>query len=98
MLKCTKFPVNSKKIKMITEKSFEMIAIDYQPFSIVDDRGFRNFVAELENRYTLPSRKTLSQKSVPEMNERIKMELRTEILTDVKNAKLVLFRFDMWST
>lgn len=91
MSKCTKFPINSKKAKIITDKLVEMIAVDYQPFSIVEDRGFKNFVAELDNRYTLPSRKTLSHILVTEMYESIKMQLKTEIQTDMINAKSVSF-------
>ena len=34
-----------------------MIALDSQPFSIVEDRGFTRLVRELEPRCSLPSRK-----------------------------------------
>ena len=34
-----------------------MIVKDTQPFSIVDDQGFRDFVAILDPNYVLPTRK-----------------------------------------
>lgn len=58
--KAIKFPSDGAvKAKGITRKLMEMIAIDDQPFSIVEDVGFRRFVAKLEPRYTLPGRKYL---------------------------------------
>ncbi|CAB0019754.1 unnamed protein product, partial [Nesidiocoris tenuis] len=38
---------------------------DYQPFSIVEDFGFRKFVEELNPSYHLPNRKTISQSLLP---------------------------------
>jgi len=34
----------------------EMIAIDAQPYSIVEDPGFTNYSKALDSRYNLPSR------------------------------------------
>lgn len=44
----------------IDEELAKMIATDFQPFSIVEDRGFKSFVKTLNPTYNLPSRKTLS--------------------------------------
>ena len=44
-----------------------MIALDFQPFSIVEDLGFRQLLEHLEPRYSLPSRKYFSEKIIPEM-------------------------------
>ncbi|KAL0812030.1 hypothetical protein ABMA28_009424 [Loxostege sticticalis] len=37
-----------------------MMTLDFQPFSIVEDEGFKEFVAAVNPSYELPSRKTLS--------------------------------------
>jgi hypothetical protein len=37
----------------------KMIATDFQPFSIVEHRGFRKYSNSLNPMYTIPSRKTL---------------------------------------
>lgn len=36
-----------------------MICKDFQPFSVVEDDGFKNFIKLLDPRYNLPSRTTL---------------------------------------
>ena len=38
-----------------------MIAMDYQPFSIVEDQGFIKLLAELEPRYVTPSTKYFNE-------------------------------------
>lgn len=42
-----------------------MIITDLQPFSIVEDEGFINFVSGLDPAYKLPNRKTLSKYLLP---------------------------------
>ncbi|XP_030284370.1 zinc finger BED domain-containing protein 1-like [Sparus aurata] len=44
-----------------------MVIWDLQPFSIVEDRGFRAFTKTLDLSYTLPGRKTLSKILVPQL-------------------------------
>ena len=39
-----------------------MIAIDFQPFSIVEDEGFKRLLRILDKRYQLPCRKQFSEK------------------------------------
>lgn len=67
MPKSEKCSVNNKKAKLITERIVEMIDLDYQPISIVEDYGFKKVIAAAEDRYVLPSRKLLSQKLIPEL-------------------------------
>lgn len=47
--------------KKIDEALIQMITLDVQPFKIVDDVGFKNFVHCLDPKYDLPSRTTLRQ-------------------------------------
>lgn len=47
----------------IDEELAKMIALDFQPFSVVDDKGFRKFIHALNPTYAIPSRKTLPKKS-----------------------------------
>ena len=39
----------------------QMICTDMQLFSIVEDRGFRAFCNALDNRYELPSKRTITR-------------------------------------
>jgi hypothetical protein len=43
----------------------EFIALDNQPFSVVNDVGFRQLVL---HRYTLPSRRYFSDVALPELH------------------------------
>ncbi|KAL4141547.1 hypothetical protein QTP88_004172 [Uroleucon formosanum] len=56
MSKSEKFSTSNKKAKLITNKIVEMIALDYQPISIVEDYGFKRVIAAAEDRFVLPSR------------------------------------------
>lgn len=48
----------------------KMTALDFQPFSVVGDKGFRKFIHALNPMYAIPSRKTLSQKIIPSLYDR----------------------------
>jgi hypothetical protein len=37
-----------------------MIVLDFQPFSVVEDSGFREFAQALDASFDLPSRKSLA--------------------------------------
>ena len=46
-----------------------MMAVDYQPYSLVGDAGFRKVLKVAEPRYILPSRITFSRSIIPNMYE-----------------------------
>ena len=52
-----------------------MVCHDLQPYSIVDDIGFRDFVHTLEPRYKLPTRHALSNEIVPALYEKVRGEV-----------------------
>ncbi len=59
------FSRDNEKAKAINDKVMEFIAVDDQPFSVVENPGFRKLIAHLEPRYTLPSRRFFSDVSLP---------------------------------
>lgn len=59
------FPRDSEKAKAINDKVMEFIALDDQPFCVVENPGFRALIAHLEPHYTLPSRRFFSDVSPP---------------------------------
>jgi len=67
--KNTKLAFDSPRAKLITQKITEMIALDIQPLSIVEDHGLKNLLAVTEERCQIPSRKTFVDKLIPEMYE-----------------------------
>jgi len=68
-----------------------MIALDCHPFSIVDDEGFINLIRQLEPRYTIPSRKYITEKVVT----KIYMDLKEKVSCGVEYFS---FTTDVWST
>lgn len=58
-------PISVMKTKNINDQLLKMIVKEYFPFSIVEDKEFKNFVRLLCPAYTLPSRKTLTNSTMP---------------------------------
>ena len=71
-----------------------MIALDDQPFNVVNNRGFRRVVAALEPRYTLPSDKYFRTSLIPDL-----FKMMSAKLTDVlASARFISFTTDSWTT
>lgn len=51
----SKYPKSSARWKTLNVKLLKMIVLDYQPFSVVNDAGFREYSNALDPRYELPS-------------------------------------------
>ncbi|XP_040582127.1 zinc finger BED domain-containing protein 4-like [Lepeophtheirus salmonis] len=84
----------SAKQKKIDEELVKMIATDFQPFSIVDDKGFRKFIHVLNQLYVFPSSKTLSEKMIPDLYHRE----RASVQERVNKATSVCLTTDSWTS
>lgn len=62
-----KFDRNSKEAKALTAAIAKMIVWDLQPFSIVENRGFRHFANTASPQYEIPARTTFSREIIPRM-------------------------------
>lgn len=49
---------------------------DFQPFKIVEDEGFKNFVQELNPSYKIPNRHTLSKVHIPALYQKCLIEMK----------------------
>ncbi|XP_073710442.1 zinc finger BED domain-containing protein 4-like [Misgurnus anguillicaudatus] len=90
-----KFSRDSEKAKAINDKVIEFIVLDDQPFSVVEDLGFRGLVQHLEPRYTLPSRRFFSDVSLPALYESVATHIHN--LID-KNGLHISFTTDIWTS
>lgn len=88
---------NDKTILTQEEKErllLDCICIDYQPFSVVEDKGFRKLVSSLDPTFVLPSRKKLSNELLTERYE--------DVLNKLKNcldgASHVCLTADSWTS
>lgn len=80
--------------KVLDDKLLKLITTDLQPFSIVEDIGFRNYSYALNQSYILPSRKTLSNTLLPAKYEDIKLKTKDVL----KHAKSVTLTTDCWTS
>ncbi|XP_077120980.1 zinc finger BED domain-containing protein 4 [Ranitomeya variabilis] len=58
--------------KKITSLVAEMIALDLQPYSFVDNVGFNRLLEYLQPQYSLPSPSYFSRMAIPDMYENVK--------------------------
>ncbi|XP_026819608.1 zinc finger BED domain-containing protein 4-like [Rhopalosiphum maidis] len=73
-----------------------MIALDYQPYSIVEDRGFKNLLYTLKNKYKLPTRQYISSTAIPQLYSKQLSLLKEEINTELNSIQSISFTFDKW--
>ena len=57
--------INDHCAKFIHIKITEMIALDCQPYSVVDDGGFKALVHPLELKYQIPSQRYFCKIVIP---------------------------------
>ena len=71
-----------------------MVALDSQPFSIVEDSGFVSLLKEMELCYTIPSRKYISETILP----RIMRGVMDEVKKELQCVEWYSFTTNIWST
>lgn len=73
----------------------KMIVYDFQPFSIVNDVGFRQYTHALNPNYEIPDRKTLSGNLLPKIYQKKLEEIKTFVQI---HAKSVCITVDAWTS
>jgi hypothetical protein len=71
-----------------------MICKDLQPYSIVDDPGFRAVLKAAEPRYVMPSRKTFTD----EIIQKLYAETTAAVRLDVQRAASLAITTDAWTS
>lgn len=85
---------NKERKENINRKLILMICVDNQPFIIVDDIGFLNFIKEIAPKdYKLPHRTSIPSK-IANINE----ELVTNLYKKLEQIKNICLSSDGWST
>lgn len=87
-------PMNAVWQKEVDEKLIKMITTDLQPFSVVEDKGFREYTKALNPSYTLPGRKVLSQTMVPDRF----LKCQAKVKGKVAQAASVCLTTDCWTS
>lgn len=89
-----KLPADNVKAKGITEKLLNFIVLDDQPFQVVENEGFRSLMEHLQPRYSLPSRRYLSETALPELYLRVSSKLAEKL----KRVPALSFTTDIWTS
>ncbi|XP_076296265.1 E3 SUMO-protein ligase ZBED1-like [Lasioglossum baleicum] len=81
------------KILKLHNLAVAMVCKDLQTLSMVEDKGFIEFVRELEPRYQLPNRRTLGRTILPKVYANVK----SRILENLKQTEHVSITTDIWT-
>ncbi|XP_063231191.1 zinc finger BED domain-containing protein 4-like [Bacillus rossius redtenbacheri] len=97
--KPAKFPRDHALAKEITMCIGKMMATDFQPYTIVEDYGFKQLCETMEPRYNLPSATTFSRSVIPALFDEQSKILKDELVTDIEGSIFSLtFTTDMWTS
>lgn len=89
-----KYAKDHPRAKAINRKIIECVALDNQPFSIVQDAGFTKLVEFLEPRFTMPNRRYLTDVCLPELYSVVYNHVEKLIV----DAVYISFTTDIWSS
>lgn len=81
--------------KEINEKIMKLFTSDFQPFRIVEDRGFRELMNYAFPNYVIPTRKYFANNMLPALYEKTKAELKERVS---KEAKSICITVDIWTS
>ncbi|KAE8616102.1 hypothetical protein XENTR_v10008718 [Xenopus tropicalis] len=84
-----KFSDSHPVAKKITSLIAEMIALDLQPYSFVNNVGFNRLLEYLQPQYSLPSASYFSRTAIPDMYENVKQI----IVSHLKEAESGVIHF-----
>lgn len=70
-----------------------MIAVDLQPFSIVEDIGFQRLLKEICPNYNIPSRKYIKESIIYNIYSKV----RNNILNELNDVQFISFTVDGWT-
>lgn len=92
------WPKNHPESVKLSKKLAEMIAMDYQPYSIVEDKGFINLMNCAAPKFKIPSRTTISRTLIPKLYEDKKNLLKATMENDVKDLITLSVTSDIWTS
>lgn len=85
---------DSPRKREIDRKLALFIARDFQPLNVVADRGFCNLLKKLDKRYKIPSRRTVTDKLIPELYR----EARERLQSTLDQVNSVALTIDAWTS
>lgn len=91
--------MSQKRESTLNQKVAEMVALDLQPYSFVEDCGFKALMSEAVPGYHLPSRTTLSRVLIPRLFDNTRAKVRAELRKAFEDGTTTLaFTSDIWTS
>lgn len=87
-------PVGPSKSKILDEQLARLIAMEYQPLSLVEDKEFKKFVELLNPNYKIPSRSTLRNSVIPQLYAKTERFVKENLI----NANSIALTTDCWTS
>lgn len=75
----------------------KMIARDSQPYTVVENAGFRELMSAALPRYKMPGRTFFADKGIPSLFESVKGKIKTAIQMAMEGGDYISFTTDIWS-
>ena len=92
--KPAKWTTGDKRQHDTTTALVHFIAEDLQALSVVDSPAFKKFVEKLNPAFTIPTRKTISTKHLPEIHSILQQKLKSAL----RKADHVCLTIDIWTS
>ncbi|KAL4148222.1 hypothetical protein QTP88_002504 [Uroleucon formosanum] len=86
--------LSDSEIKAIDKSLIKMTFANYQPLSLVENVGFIEYTKKLQPLYSIPSRKVLTSKLLPQEYNAILLKIKS-ILLNVNDLSITT---DMWTS
>ncbi|XP_070072653.1 zinc finger BED domain-containing protein 4-like [Drosophila takahashii] len=94
MQRNVEYPSDSQQKKKLDKYVMLMIARDVQPFSMVDDDGFRDLIQNMDPKYRMPSRTYFRDIMLPKLYN----ELRKDLECELEGVPYVAITTDGWTS
>lgn len=83
----------------ITTRIARMLALDLQPYSCVENRGFKELMNHMEPMYKIPSRTTFSRTIIPELYRDTVKAVKERTHADFQEGiESISFTSDIWTS
>ena len=90
----SKYPSTSARAQKITEALFCFICKDLRPYSVVNNKGFRQLLNECEQRYIIPTCWFITEKAVPKLYK----DMKEKVKETISSAERVAITCDAWTS
>ena len=90
----TKYHADHPRKQRLDNLICEMVCLDMQPFTIVEDRGFRNLCKEFDPRYPMLGRRQLTRNCLPKLYQKHFGVVKNEL----DKAEFIALTTDDWTS